>query len=138
MKKIITVSILGLFSSLQVATQVVMAGKTPATSTEKRVLAALMKNLDVKLKDAAHCQSAGTEQTDKTIGDYLSGFWALHANETGKNWLDISTTKSSKGHLARVMLYRKDGEENWGWGVSFLIESTGKVNRKSFTCLGGG
>ena len=97
-----------------------------------------MKNTDVKLSNGAHCQGVGIEQTDQTIGDYLSGFWAFHADTKGQNWLDISTSPTGKGYLAKVMIYRKDGEENWGWGVSFEVDASGKVNRKSFTCLGGG
>lgn len=117
----------------------VNAAKIATAPTNKVVLGALLKNLDVELSKSAHCNGVGVEQFDRTIGDYLSGFWAFHADTKGKNWLDISTTANSKGgYLAKVMIYRKDGEENWGWGVSFELNSSEKVDRKSFTCLGGG
>lgn len=122
-----------------VIAQTVNAGKSVTAPIQKDVLGALMKNLDVQLKDAAHCKSVGVEQTDRTIGDYLSGFWAFHTSTTGKNWLDINTTNTGKGrYLVKVMIYRKDAEENWGWGVSFELDNSRKVNRGSFTCLGGG
>ena len=124
--------------SLIIAQQI-MASETGTKPSQKEVLGALMKNLEIKLNDAKHCEGVGVEQTDRTVGDYLSGFWAFHANETGKNWLDISTTSTGKGrYLAKVMIYRKDGEENWGWGVSFELDSSNKVNRGSFGCLGAG
>ena len=126
-------------AALLVATQAVVANKSTPGLSEKEVLKALMKNLDVRLKDAAHCKGVGTDEHDRTIGDYLSGFLAFHANMQGKNWLDISATKSDQGtYLAKVMIYRKDGEENWGWGVSFMLDSSKKVKRNSFTCLGSG
>jgi hypothetical protein len=110
-----------------------------AKMSDKDILRALMKNLDISLADSAHCNNVGTDPSDHTIGDYLSGFWAFHTNQTGKNWLEVNSTKDKRGGLmARVMIYRADGEENWGWGVSFRVDERGKVDRKSVTCLGGG
>lgn len=121
------------------ATQFTIADKTISVLSEKDILTALMKNLDVLLKNAAHCDGMGTDENDRTIGDYLSGFWSFHTSKKGKNWLDINTTKSAKGlYLAKVMIYRKDGEENWGWGVSFELDGNKKVKRDSFTCVGAG
>lgn len=107
--------------------------------TEKQILSAMTKNFDVLLKDAAHCEGAGTSEDDRTIGDYFSGFWSFHTNRNGKNWLEIKTVKKSSDlYSSRVMIYRKDGEENWGWGVSFNIDSSLHVRRHSFACVGAG
>ena len=140
MKKIAILITLATLAVVLVITQPGLANSPSTAPSQKEILGALMKNLDVKLEDAAHCNGVGVEPTDRTLGDYLSGFWAFHANTTGKNWLEISATRSDKKdrYLAKVMIYRKDGEENWGWGVSFELDSSMKVHRNSFTCLGGG
>lgn len=124
--------------TLAFASAVFAGGDSPYLS-EKDILAALMKNLDIKLTDAAHCEGVGVEASDQTIGEYLSGFWAFHTNATGKNWIEVTATKiDTDWYLAKVMIYRKDGEENWGWGVSFEVDASKHVKKSSFTCLGAG
>jgi hypothetical protein len=133
MKKFLT-----LIAILAFASAVFAGGESPHLS-EKDVLGALMKNLDIQLTDAAHCEGVGVEVSDQTIGGYLSGFWAFHANATGRNWIEVTATKIGSGwYLAKVMIYRKDDEENWGWGVSFELDASKHVKRDSFTCLGAG
>lgn len=124
---------------LLMAVRPASAGSEKEEVSDKDILVALFENLDVKLSDAAYCTGAGTDYDDVTIGDYLSGFWVYHTNETGQNRLDISySIISHDTYLAKVMIYRKHGEENWGWGVSFEINEAFKVTRNSFTCLGAG
>lgn len=116
-----------------------IADKAAAAPSEKEILNALFNNLDVPLKNGMHCDNVGIEATDRTIGDYLSGFWRFHTSKEGKNWLDVSAQIFAQDiYLAKVMIYRKDGEENWGWGVSFKLGKNKNVLRDSFTCLGAG
>jgi len=120
-------------------TQFTLAEKNTLLLTESEVLKALMKNQDVLLQNAKHCSGVGTNEHDETIGDYLSGFWAFHIHKDGSNWLEINVSKFSDTLLlAKVMIYRKNGEENWGWGVSFKLDGKANVKRDSFTCLGSG
>ncbi len=129
-----------LLMALLLLTQPVGAA-TDAVSTlsEKDILKALMSNLDVKLTDAAHCKGVGTDEHDQTIGDYLSGFWSFHTARQGNNWIAVSAAEASVGRqLVSVVIYRAQGEENWGWGVSFVMDSEQAVDRSSFTCLGAG
>lgn len=138
-KSIILVGML-LVAVLIFFAQHVGAEKDPTFSlSDKEVLKALTSNLDVKLADSAHCQGVGVDEHDETIGDYLSGFWAFHTVRQGSNWIEVSTRVKSPGRqIASIMIYREEGEENWGWGVSFVIDSEQAVDRSSFTCLGAG
>jgi len=130
----ITVSII-IVSALKIS----LADKPLLVLDNKSILKLLIKNDDVLLKDAAHCNGVGTDETDKTIGDYISGFWVMHSEKQGQNWLEIKLDNISQDkRLAKVLIYRKNGEENWGWGVSFEINKTNNINRSSFTCLGSG
>jgi len=116
-----------------------IAAKEETSLHKKDILKALFKNQDVLLKKSSHCNGVGTEESDLTIGDYLSGFWAFHGNKNGKNWIEVEIIKSSNSiYLAKVLLYRKDQEENWGWGVSFKLDNKTRVQRDSFTCIGSG
>ncbi len=140
MRKLIALTGASLIAVLIFSTQYVGAEKK-ATSpmSEKDILKALMSNLDVKLADAAHCEGVGTDEHDQTIGDYLSGFWSFHTARQGSNWIAVSAAEESAGRqLASVVIYRAQGEENWGWGVSFVIDNEQAVDRSSFTCLGAG
>jgi len=145
MKKPIILIFVSAIAALFVGTQISFANKiaspllaSPPLS-EKTILAILMANLDIPLKNAAHCDGVGIDEHDRTIGDYLSGFWSFHTNKKSKNWLEINATKSAKNlYLAKLMIYQKNEGESWGWGVSFELDSNKKVNRNSFTCLGAG
>lgn len=105
--------------------------------SEKEILVEFFKNTEVLLANSKHCAGVGMAETDRTIGDYLSGFWSMHTSKQGQNWLEVSATITPQQfYLAKVMIYRKDGEENWGWGVSFELDSARKLRKGSFTCLG--
>ena len=79
MKKYLALLILASAIIIPVATQkLTFADKPLSPLTEKDALAALFKNTQVLLKDARHCDGVGMVESDKTIGDYLSGFWSLH------------------------------------------------------------
>ncbi|HED33920.1 MAG TPA: hypothetical protein ENJ08_06840 [Gammaproteobacteria bacterium] len=122
----------------------VFANELSPIITKKDIVSALFRNSDVLLKNGAYCDNVGTTKNDQTIGDYMAGFWTYHATKTGKNWIEVTTQKLSSEksttgmYLAKITIFRKDGEENWGWGVSFKIDNNKKVRRDSFTCTGGG
>lgn len=108
---------------------------------EKEILYLLMKNHDVPLSVDASCVNAGTERTDKTIGEYFSGFWADHTKKSGKNWIEVKSRSINKNQCeARIEIYRKHGEEIiGGWGVLFIVDNAShKVDRTSFRCPGSG
>lgn len=108
---------------------------------EKEILYLLMKNYDVPLSVDSSCKNAGTEKTDKTIGEYFSGFWADHTKRTGKNWIEVKSKSIDRNQCeARVEIYRKHGEEViGGWGVLFVVDNASrKVDRTSFRCPGSG
>lgn len=117
------------------------ATKPPNT---KEVLQYLMRNLDVPLTVNSSCKGMGTTDGDLTIGDYLSGFLAEHTKEGGQNWLEVTavpavTPDGKAAWDSRVMVRRKDAEDEMGWGTGFLITASDRVVvRQSFRCLGGG
>jgi hypothetical protein len=123
--------------------------QSEATDTEsppstKDVLRFLLRHSDVPLTVDNSCSAVGTSSADRTIGDYLSGFWAEHADQDGQNWLEITTMPAAmrNGEGAwecRLMIRRRDSEQEIGWGVSFLVRRANRVLvRDSFRCLGGG
>lgn len=117
-----------------------VANSSNDTLSEKKIISLLLNNLDVKLSNSQFCENTGTDFSDKTLADYLAGFWGYHTQQTGKNWIEVEAKSNSENdYLAKVMIYRKKDEENWGWGLSFKINKhTLSVNRKSFTCIGSG
>lgn len=110
----------------------------------KEVLQYLMRNLDVPLTVDSSCSGAGTTDDDRTIGDYLSGFLAEHTREDGQNWLEVTaapaaTPDGKAAWACRVMVRRKDAEDEMGWGTGFLVTAAERrVLRQSFRCIGGG
>lgn len=129
-------------TSSQGATKGNAAAPGPA---QKDIVRALFANHDVPLSVHPSCAGVGTDPGDKTIGDYLSGFLAEHSARTGSNWLEIEAAPAAPGVNAepqwtcRFVIRRNDGEERWGWGVTFVVSGRPyKVDRSSFRCTGAG
>ena len=113
--------------------------------TRKQVLRALLDNLDVSLSTDSSCANVGTEPSDANIGDYISGFLAEQDSGKGKNWLEVVTKRASPAPGAdqawqcNVVIRHIDGDDRWGWGVSFLMKGRDhSVVRTSFRCTGSG
>lgn len=112
--------------------------------TRKQVLRALLDNLDVSLSTDSSCAGVGTEPADANIGDYISGFLAEQNSGKGKNWLEVVTKRaasqgSEPAWQCNVVIRHVDGDDRWGWGVSFLMKGRDhSVVRTSFRCTGSG
>jgi hypothetical protein len=112
--------------------------------TNKQVLRALLDNLDVSLSTDSSCSGVGTELTDKNIGDYISGFLAEQNNDHGKNWLEVAAKRAAAqgtdpAWLCNVVIRHINGDDRWGWGVSFLMKGRDhSVVKSSFRCTGSG
>lgn len=133
------------------ALETAKAAKAPAAydadvvPTRKQVLRALLDNLDVSLSTDSSCAGVGTEPADANIGDYISGFLAEQNNDKGKNWLEVVTKRASPvqgtdlAWQCNVVIRHIDGDDRWGWGVSFLMKGRDhSVVKTSFRCTGSG
>src|SRR5208283_4931112 len=106
------------------------AAKTyaPATApTQKQVLRALLQIQNVDLAGIPSCSGVGTEPTDVNIGDYISGFLAEQGSSKGGNSIEVSTREDQDANHQRVwrsevVIRHLDGDDRWGWGVSFLMQ----------------
>jgi len=115
-----------------------------APPTRKEVLRALLASQDVSLSIDSSCSGVGTDPADSNIGDYISGFLAEQNDTKGKNWLDITAKRSSVPGVGSfwtcdVVIRHVDGEDRWGWGVSFQMRPKDhSVVKGSFRCTGSG
>jgi hypothetical protein len=115
-----------------------------AAPTHKEVLRALLRIQDVGLAGIPSCSGAGTEPTDVNIGDYISGFMAEQDSSTGGNSIEVSakdeeTADHEHAWRGAVVIRHLDGDDRWGWGVSFLMRPTDhSVIRESVQCTGAG
>ena len=108
---------------------------------KKEILYILMQNHDVSLSVDSSCKNMGTERNDKTVGEFISGFWAYHVETSSKNWIEVQSSPLDwKRCEASVKIYGENGEDViGGWGVSFIFNNANhKVDRTSFKCLGSG
>jgi hypothetical protein len=110
----------------------------------KEILKLLLANCDVSLKVDASCAGVGSDFSDATIGDYISGLLAQQAQRRGENWIEVTCepqplTPPTQYWKCRVVFQRIAAEERGGWGVTFLVRaSTRSVVRDSFRCTGSG
>jgi hypothetical protein len=112
--------------------------------TRKEIVRALLASQDVSLAVDSSCSGVGTEPADANIGDYISGFLAEQNSDKGKNWLDIVTKRASvpgaePAWTCDVVIRHVDGEDRWGWGVSFQMKAKDhSIVKTSFRCTGSG
>jgi len=109
--------------------------------TRKEIVRALLELQDVSLSGDSSCSNVGTNSKDANLGDYISGFLA-EQNERGKNWLDIQTRRATGAEPAwdcGLVIRHVDGDDRWGWGVSFQMRAKDHVVVKnSIRCTGSG
>ena len=109
--------------------------------TKKQVVEALLASRSVPLSVDPSCSGVGVDPSDSTIGEYLSGFLAEQTPD-GENWLDISVEPSQDGAAVwkcNVVVRHVNGDDRWGWGVSFLIGAKDHAPIEgSYRCTGGG
>jgi hypothetical protein len=112
--------------------------------TKKEMVRALLASQDVSLSTDSSCSGVGTNPADANLGDYLSGFLAEQNSDKGKNWLDIQSKPSSSPASGPawdcdVVIRHVDGEDRWGWGVSFQMKAKDhSIVKTSFRCTGSG
>jgi len=110
----------------------------------KQIIQVLLRNVNLPLKVHPSCVEAGTDASDRTIGDYLSGFLAELSDPNGRNSIETSIEKGADRTdngtwTARVMIGQSMGEVEWRWGVEFAMDKrTGTARPTSFRCIGAG
>jgi len=110
----------------------------------QEVMRLLMTLQDVPLKGNETCATAGTSLSDTDIGDYISGWLVELKPGQGANWIDAKATPAAgddkqAGWKCVVMFRHVNGDDRWGWGVSFHVRASDhKPVKESIRCLGGG
>ena len=56
----------------------------------------------IQLDTLQHCNGVGTESVDKTIGEYLSGFWENHIDTNALNYLRIECANIPQDSLQKL------------------------------------
>ncbi len=97
---------------------------------------AAMALRDVPLSIHPTCSGAAPQLPAKTIGDYLSGFLAVM--DDGRNRITTRCQSTSRGSNCELWLKHADDEDEWGWGIAFLMDEKGQPTRSSVRCLGSG
>ena len=112
---------------------------SPPTNAD--VLEALLASARFELTDSS-CRGAGTNSSDKTVGENISGWLIALDNPHAKNSIQIEKPTPERAFWkVKVMIYHEyqENNEEWGWGIEFNIrKSDGQVDSRSFRCLGAG
>jgi hypothetical protein len=113
--------------------------------TPREILRALLSIRDMPLSADSSCATAGTSPDDMDLGDYVSGWLAELKEGPGKNWIETSAGSNQNpgtgvaAWQSAVVFRHVDGDDRWGWGVSFLLDATHhQVIPGSVRCTGAG
>ena len=119
-----------------VASSVIRSAHVPPSS--KDIIVAAFQSASVPLTVHETCRNVGTESTDSTLGQYLSGFVDGLNPDSGTNGVVTSTEETADGWVCRMMIQRRAGPEVWSWGVEFQFDRTGLLKPASYRCIGAG
>lgn len=125
---------------LVLATSLLLGGES-APPPPKDVIRLLLASHRVKLSAHPTCRGVGSELKDKDLGDYLAGLLAEYTQPEGQNRIEVFSEPSERPDAWRctVNFTRRDEEERWSWGITFLVSKTDrKILPGSFRCLGAG
>lgn len=110
---------------------------SPPTKTD--IIEALMASARIELTDSS-CRGAGTDPSDKTVGEYISGLVVDLSDPEAKNYLEIEKPTSARDSWSIQLMIRSiKGGDILARGMEFTIhKSDGQVDSRSFRCRGGG
>jgi len=126
--------------ALLLVTTLLRAGE-PTPPAPKEVIRLLLASHRVRLDVHSTCRGVGSELKDRDLGDYLAGLLAEYTQGEGQNRIEVLSESSERPDAWRctVNITRRNGEEVWSWGVSFLVRKRdGKAIPGSYRCLGAG
>ena len=116
-----------------------------AAPTSKEAMRMLLSLRDLPLKPVPGCATAGTALGDQDLGDYVSGWLSELKEGKGSNWIDFSSAEEEiageRGRGWRCTIYFRhvDGDDRWGWGVSFVVRGADRTPiLDSVRCVGAG
>ena len=116
-----------------------------AAPTSKEAVRLLLSLRDFPLKAQPTCATAGTGRSDTDMGDYISGWMSELKEGKGSNWIDVSTKEEDipkehdRGWRCTIYFRHVDGDDRWGWGVSFVVRGADRTPiLESVQCLGAG
>jgi hypothetical protein len=116
----------------------------PLPPSSKDAVHALIKSADVPLSVHQSCSGVGTDLSDKSIGEYISGFLVELDDRQAENTIETTIQERRPGEdgdgwTVRVMIGQVKGEVVWRWGVEYRVhKEDGLVVPASFRCLGAG
>jgi len=111
---------------------------------DKDIIYAVMLSAGLSTDIDPHCQGAGRELSDKTLGEYLSGYLADLSDFEAKNKIEVHTTEDSDSIYGsvwrvRLLITQNHDEVFWSAGLDFLIDQASRsVIPESFRCVGAG
>jgi hypothetical protein len=111
----------------------------------KEIIRLLLSMQDVPLSEHETCATAGTSLSDANLGDFVSGWLVELKKGRGQNWVDTSAKptklgpEQELGWQCTVMFRHVNGDDRWGWGVSFDMKASDRRPIvSSIRCLGAG
>jgi hypothetical protein len=107
------------------------------------VIEALIASAAVPLTVHSSCEGVGSDSTDRTIGQYISGLLAELELPQGQSWIEVAVAPEEEAAATvwqlTVLFKHRDGEDEWAWGVRFAArQKDGLVLASSFECVGAG
>ena len=117
------------------------AGAVPSA---KEIVRLLLSLRDIPLRVHESCAAAGTGTSDVDLGDFVSGWLTELKSGTGANWIEASAKPENlkgdpqPGWKCVVMFRHVNGDDRWGWGVSFSVRASRQPLQNSIRCLGAG
>lgn len=111
--------------------------------TTKDIVRLLIQNHDIPLSIHSSCAGVGTELSDATLGDYISGF--LGELKSGGNSIESTCRRESAENgktfnwACSIVIHHALKDDEWGWGVDFSVqELEGTIVPQSIRCTGSG
>ena len=115
------------------------AGSTHAADLDGPAMRALFRLSALKLKDIPSCRGVGLTAADRTLGDFLGSILSQFVSLKSDNpILQVHSLERTRAdHLTlEITFHKKDGEEEWRWGVAFMLnQKTGQPLPSSVRCI---
>jgi hypothetical protein len=111
--------------------------------TGQEMIRALIALQTTPLAHLTRCAGKGANESDVDVGDFLAGYAATFV-EQGHNWVVTLARPAPPANGVRVWralvsFHRSHGDEDWAWGMEFLMRADDhSLVPSSISCVGMG
>jgi hypothetical protein len=104
-----------------------------------RAVRGVLRAGNLSLSAIPSCRGVGLTPDARTVGDFFGATLAQFANQKARDPILLVTAQPGMARRqwvpVQVTLHKRDGEEEWKWGLRLEVTARGPLSIRRVTCV---